>query len=399
MSRRATVLVVVVALLVVLVVVVLTTTSEHGGGPVTPGGQVPATVSSSVTTPGQSSVIVAMGHLDDPSNTFWELFLRRAGSPTWVLATPPGVATNGGLVASVPVGGPLTAGFLTSADLTFSPVAATTDDGATWNPGQLPGALVPRPDALAWGPPGTTAAVVATSGQTLETSSGDLDDWRPTGTSSALAPVSSDCHLQALTAVAFDVSDVPVVGATCTDTDRVGLFAPAQASSSSVAGPWRSVGPPVAGGLDKVGSSVLRLDATSAGLAGLVQVTSPTGTTMNAIWEQGVLGRWFQSGAPSVPSGWTLLATGIGGGGGSGATVLLGRGYRRVVAVIPGPGHPWSVSPPAPDGASAVATVGDETDAFVSDNSVLTVWAWSPGSTSWRHAAAITVAIPYGSSN
>jgi len=57
------------------------------------------------------------------------------------------------------------------------------------------------------------------------------------------------------------------------------------------------------------------------------------------------------------------------------------------------------VSPPAPDGASAVATVGDETDAFVSDNSVLTVWAWSPGSTSWRHAAAITVAIPYGSSN
>src|SRR6202034_3958637 len=57
-----------------------------------------AAISASTTTPTESSVLIAMGHLQDPSNTFWEVFLKPAGTASWVLHTPPGVASNGGLV-------------------------------------------------------------------------------------------------------------------------------------------------------------------------------------------------------------------------------------------------------------------------------------------------------------
>src|ERR1019366_7848264 len=41
--------------------------------------------------------VVAMGRRSDPQNTFWQLFVRPHASATWTLATPPGVADNGGL--------------------------------------------------------------------------------------------------------------------------------------------------------------------------------------------------------------------------------------------------------------------------------------------------------------
>ena len=64
---------------------------------------------------------------------FWELLHRGAGSTHWSLVTPPGVQDNGGLAIAA-AGGTLLAGFLPSYNLHFSPLALTTDGGATWTP-------------------------------------------------------------------------------------------------------------------------------------------------------------------------------------------------------------------------------------------------------------------------
>ena len=89
-----------------------------------------------------------MGRLDDPLNTFWQLLALTGGS--WELATPPGVASNGGLmVAAQPQS--VLAGFGPSQDLRFSPLAHSTDQGSSWDPGVLPAGLARVPDALVEG--------------------------------------------------------------------------------------------------------------------------------------------------------------------------------------------------------------------------------------------------------
>jgi hypothetical protein len=144
---------------------------------------------------------------------------------------------------------------------------------------------------------------------------------------------------------------------------------------------------------------VLRLEQTASGTAVLVEEQTGASTSLVALWGQGTALTWQQSSRLAVPAGWTVEATGIGGGAGQGETVLLGSGDRRTVEVMAGPGSAWEQLPAAPASTAVVATVGTETDAMVSSGSLLTVWAWSPGQPSWRRTAATTVAIPYGSSS
>jgi hypothetical protein len=87
-------------------------------------------LTSSSAGPTSTWATMALGHLDDPVNTFWQLFVLTGGSPRWELSTPPGVASNGGLVASVTADTVL-AGFEPSQDLLFSPLAQSTDQGAS----------------------------------------------------------------------------------------------------------------------------------------------------------------------------------------------------------------------------------------------------------------------------
>ena len=75
---------------------------------------------------------LAMGHLDQPLNTFWELFRLSPDSSTWQLETPRGVASNGGLVTSVSASGAVLVGFVASQFLRFSPLALSADGGRTW---------------------------------------------------------------------------------------------------------------------------------------------------------------------------------------------------------------------------------------------------------------------------
>ncbi len=73
-----------------------------------------------------------MGGSAAQENNFWELFVRPTGTAPWRLATPAGVADNGGLEVAGTGGPSLVTGFRPSQDLTFSPLATTADGGASW---------------------------------------------------------------------------------------------------------------------------------------------------------------------------------------------------------------------------------------------------------------------------
>ena len=119
---------------------------------------------------------------------FWELLHRGAGSSRWSLATPPGVQDNGGLAIAA-AGGTLLAGFLPSYNLHFSPLALTTNGGATWmpTPVPLPSGLTGVPDSLALNAGGTTYALLAKDGGEIVVGNTRGGEWRPFTTARALA--------------------------------------------------------------------------------------------------------------------------------------------------------------------------------------------------------------------
>ena len=104
-----------------------------GPGPAAVPGPPPPLATSVTDSTGGARAIVEMGGPAAEENNFWELFVRPAGTAPWRLATPAGVADNGGLEVAG-TGGSLVTGFRPSQDLTFSPLAASRDEGASWSP-------------------------------------------------------------------------------------------------------------------------------------------------------------------------------------------------------------------------------------------------------------------------
>jgi hypothetical protein len=379
----------------VAAVIVLGAAGSPGGAlPGASGSSTPITAST--TTSSGSSVVIPMGHLNDPSNTFWQVFLRSAGSKSWVLHTPPGVASNGGLVLSGAPSGSLTVGFLISADLKFSPVAQSTDGGDKWLSGVLPFPLVSTPDAVAVGPSGEALALAATAPQRVLQTSGDLSDWHTLTSTKSMTRAVGSCGVRDVTAVAYNSDAEPLLGLGCAHKGQIGMLAEA-APTSSGALAWRDVGLSLGPGGGS--AEVTRLVSTSNGVAGLGQVSNGTGTSLVAFWGGGSTSQWSGPTRFSVPTGWSAKATATGGDSGQGLAVLMGSGARRSVVMITGPGASWTVLPPAPRGASGVSVDGTEVDAFVVTGSHLAVWAWIPGGTGWAQTASISVPVPYGSSS
>jgi hypothetical protein len=379
-----------------LSVVIGLVTSVSAGGAYRPASGAPPVIGASTTTPAGSSVVIAMGHLNTPSDTFWELFLRPVGIASWVLHTPPGVASNGGLVLAASPSGLLTVGFLSSAELRFSPVAQSMDRGDHWSPGELPSSLTSTPDALAVGPTGEALAVVAASGQSVLQSSGDLSTWKKFTSVNVLARAAPSCGVREVTAVAYNAAAQPLVGVNCARQGEVGILA-AKASSNSASTGWSDIG--LSLGAGSGGASVTRLVSTGVGVAGLAQVQVGKRVSVVAFWGNGSSAQWTGPTSFSVPPGWSIKATATGGGSGQGLAVLLGSGERRRVKVVAGPGASWTTPPPVPRGATGVSTAGAEIDAFVVTGSHLAIWSWTEGAGGWRHSASITVPVPYGSSS
>jgi hypothetical protein len=329
---------------------------------------------------------LAMGHLDDPLNTFWQL-LRLSGT-RWKLATPPGVASNGGLVAAAAPASVLAA-FGPSQDLRFSPLAATTDQGSSWQAGVLPGGVSLGPDALAQGDDESVALLSTGGGEVVSATTTDLSTWTPVTTASALRrrPGLAGCHLRFLTAVARDAHGATLVGATCAQGGHAGLFAPSS-------GGWTSTGPAIPGGPGEP-TEVVRLDQTAAGTAALVSAGSGAAARLYGMWSATGVGPWTVSVGLSL-DGASLRSTGVTAAGGF--VVSTRRGRARPSASVLAPGSKWKSLRPLPAGTTSVtAGPAGSYDALVPVDSTLSVYGLE--SNGWARVQTLRVAIPYGSSN
>jgi hypothetical protein len=205
-----------------------------------PGGSVPAPaplpvsipLGTSLSTPAATWATVRTGG-PGVGGKFWQLLVRPAGSAKWRLVTPPGVADNGGLAVAAS-GRTVTVGFVPSADLRFSPLAVTTDNGAHWSTGLLDAGLRAGPSALAALPGGRLLAITAKS---AEESAPGGTHWATLVTLRALAATAAGraCGLTALTAAAASPSGTPLLGGTCSHPGTGYVF---EHASSGWTGHW-----------------------------------------------------------------------------------------------------------------------------------------------------------------
>ena len=70
--------------------------------PAPPGPAQPPSLATSLVTASGTWAVAVMGGSAAEHNNFWQLFVRPTATGKWRLATPPGVASNGGLVVATP---------------------------------------------------------------------------------------------------------------------------------------------------------------------------------------------------------------------------------------------------------------------------------------------------------
>jgi hypothetical protein len=369
-------------------------------------------VPTTVATDEGAWATVPVGQLDDPSDTFWQLLHRPAGSSTWSdHAQATAAATNGGLDLTGGTTGPLVVGVRPADRLLFSPLVATGDGGRTWQNGLLPAGLSAVPDALATGSAQNLALVTAAGGQRVMAARGsqDLLTWNTLITESQLAaePASQGCGVKELTAVAAATAggppgpaagagpgpgadSLPVVGARCTGGGAAGVFVMS-------AGRWRAVGPLLSG--PSRSSAVLDLEAQGPALTALVASGGATTTeTVTAAWSAALGQAWRTSPPLSIPVGGRIVS--FGPAGASGRYVLwVSSGARLHLDVASGPGAGWHRLAPPPTGTEAVVlSPGGPTQALAVRTATLTVWSLPGVGPHWAKAQVMNVAIDYGSS-
>jgi hypothetical protein len=351
----------------------------------------PTPLAAAVTGPaGAGWAVVPMGGPAAQEDEFWELFARRSAAAPWRLATPAGVADNGGLVVAG-TGPSLVTGFRPSQALTFSPLAVTTDGGTGWSPaGPVTPGLADEPGALAVGPGGALIAVTSSGRAELGTRSGTA--WTTLASARTLdaSPAGAGCAPSGLTAAAFGASGAPVLAASCRRPGTVGIFIRSGHG-------WTATGPavplsPAGPALADANLDVLRLAASGSGLVALVRAVSRAGTRLIVAWSDGTDGRWRWS-APLNTGPGPLRATSA--GPGPAAAVLLSGGRAATIA---GPGASWRALPRVPAATAALALgSGGRVEALAARGATFTDWQLTAAA-GWRQTQTIRVTIPYGSS-
>ena len=326
---------------------------------------------------GASWAVVEMGGSAAQDDNFWQVFVRPAATGGWRQMTPRGVADNGGLVVASPGSGSLVTAFRPSQLLTYTPLAASTDNGASWSSaGPLNASLASATDALAAGPNGqlialTTGGTKAELGQRLGTA------WSRLATVSSLnaTPPGRACQVTGLTAAAFS-GGTPMVAASCGRPGHAGIFA-------DTAGTWHAAGPDVSGQT----VDVLALTASGSGLVALLRATAGTSASIIGAWYSG--GRWTLSSPLRIGAG-KLGSTALGPGGSIGVTWNAVKG-----AIMAGPGKAWQALPALPKRASTLA-LGSQVEVIAASGQTFRDYQLASGG--WSLAQTIHVQIPYGSS-
>jgi hypothetical protein len=403
----------------------------RSAGPVAGAGQQAVPLDTSAVGTGESYSVLQMGGPAASEENFWQLFVRPAGATQWRLATPLGVADNGGLVVAATGGSSLLAGFRPSQDLTFSPLATTSDDGTTWSAvAPLPAGLANEPGAVAAGAAGRLLAL--TTAGTILASDGTQRRWTALTSERELAasPAGRGCGVTSLTAVAFGANGGPLVAGSCRRTGEAGLF-------SQDGGRWRLAGPPL-GSSGTGGSAVLALatagtgtgasSTVASGAASKDAVANGTGANGTGAHGTGAHGTGAHGTGAHGPAATTLIRTGSAASGrlvvawqsDTGTWSLsapLITGSARVLsaslwpggaigvvfsaaraAVLTGPGAQWEPVSDMPAGTATLAVEpGGQVEALAASGGTFRAWTFASGT--WHLAQTIRVPVPYGSSS
>jgi hypothetical protein len=344
-------------------------------------------LATSLASAGDTWAVMPMA--SDPA--FWQVFVRPATSSQWRLATPPGAADNGGLVAAIPPdlgsggvagsgSGALTVAVRPSQDLEFTPLTATTNAGARWSPGgPIDAAVVASPDALAAS--GQTLIALVNRGSLVASSDGGAT-WRPLPTPGAsnASLAGTECGAVTITSVSFWTSGADVLaGGNCGTSGAAAVFSYSLAAPSAG---WQRVSLPESGQL-------VRLDG------GLVLMRGSAGLT--ALWSgPRSASRASAAWVASAPLPVTGAVTASGRLASGGAWVLMAD---RRAAMIAAPGQRWRLLTPVPAQTTVLASGPDGAiDALAASGATLTVWRLAPGAAAWSKAQTVKVPIQYGSS-
>ena len=379
------------AVLATLLLAACGSAGRPAAGPASPATVPTASLATSLSSATGTWVTVPMGETNDPLNTYWELLYLGAGAANWIVRTPADVADNGGLVMGETNDG-LDVAFRPSNQLRFTPLAVTTDGGATYAPGLVPVPLADVPDSLSVNAVGQ-ASVLTNSG--VLTSATGLSGWQPSLTLANLtdSPAGRTCRPQQLTAVA-ETGLARYVAASCASPGVVGIL--------SVSGSGAELAGPLLSGADAAAHvSVLRLVAYKQGLAALLALTDHALTSYLALWNptignpgRGASSGWMISPALSLPG--TLKSAAVTSQTGFALLSADTHGARNAALIAPGDIH-WTALPQPPADATTLAVSDARTDAIAAGTTDFTAYTLAEGQ--WRRTQTTHVDIPFGSSN
>jgi hypothetical protein len=317
---------------------------------------------------------------------FWELLHRGAGSTHWTLVTPPGVQDNGGLAIAA-AGGTLLAGFLPSYNLHFSPLALTTDGGATWTPALLPSALASVPDSLALSSSGPDYALLAKGGgEIVQSNTPGSGEWRALTAARALAtlPVAHGCGLVSIDAIASTSPEGVLAGGACTQAGQIGEYAYAHGS-------WRAAAPPTPAALRDDSSRVVLLASTGATTLTLVDFLSTSQNTLLAAWSTDGGHHWAESPPLVMGAREDLIAAGPAPRDRTFLLVSTPHGNRLRIGA---PATPWRATPHPPASTATVALSDTgEIDALAVHVYTIVEWRLAGTSGAWHRVGTLPVTV------
>ena len=368
--------------------------SRSAGGDTPSGITAPALASSQAVADGASWAVVEMGGSAAQHNNFWELFVRPAGGTDWKLATPAGVASNGGIVVTASGPDALLTGFRPSQDLTFSPLAATTDAGQNWSQGNvLDAGLADLPDALASGPGGRLLAI--TDAGDIETGTPGGASWaRLTSTRAVAATAASrGCGVTSLTAAAWTPAGQPMLAGACRTSGIAAIFV-------RRAGVWHTAMPSLPAALRRQPVSVIGLNTAGSRITAILAAGTGRSTAVLAAWSADNGSSWTTSPPLSTGPATAGLPSVSFGADGSASLMLPASHAVSGGAIIGWHAAGWQSLPKLPAGTATLsATASGQPEALVAHGGTLTAWQLgTSGPHPWTLLQTVHVTMPYGSS-
>jgi hypothetical protein len=344
----------------------------------------PVSLATSVTTTAGTWAVALVGGKASEDNNFWQLLVRPAATGTWKLATPPGVASNGGLLIAPLKGDSLVAGFRPSQDLRFTPLASTADTGRSWSAGVLDAGVADGPSALA-GDPATGDLLALLADGSVERGSA-AGHWSVIGTRSSLnTNRNGRCGLMRLTGVTLTVNGTPLAASDCTRPGVAGIF-------GYFGGTWQFGGPSMQKTFRRDDISVLALTTVAGHTLALLQ--AGTGAEASVLVAEAGASGWSDSG-PDALHGASVSSLATSADGEIGLVLTNGSGLLLV-----SPTSTWQTLPRLPRRTQTLAFgPGAKVQALVPARTSVSFFDYQPVLGTWVSTQKLKIPVQFGSSS